>query len=136
MLKPIALKNESIAIIRAFSQRAVIGTVLKGTRKGDVAHLAPDITSVDGRARDACPSLVLFPRFISGSSFEAYEVAPEIAFAKLAFNSFNYANLGEIAFHAVADLVEKTKAFQIHYGRLEDVVAWIDEMFDSLPAEA
>jgi HprK-related kinase A len=136
MLKPIALKNHSISVIRSFSAAASLGPTFPGTRKGDVAHFPPDSGSVAARHEGARPAIVLFPKYITGAALDVRPMAPEVTFARLAFNSFNYGNLGELAFDAVADLVEKTKAYQIRYGRLEDAVAWIDVMFDSMPAEA
>ena len=53
MLKPVALKNRSIEVIREFSDQAVLGPVFPETRKGDVAPLAPDIASAEAVGRAA-----------------------------------------------------------------------------------
>lgn len=122
MLKPVALKNQSIELIREFSERACLGPTFVGTRKGDVAHLAPDANSVAALARPAQPALVIFPAYREGSSLKLEPQPKEQAFARLAFNSFNYALLGPVAFDAVADLAEHCPAYQLTYSRLEDAI--------------
>ena len=54
LLKPAALKNRSIDIIGG-QPGAVLGPVFAGTRKGDVAHFAPDRASVAARRRPVTP---------------------------------------------------------------------------------
>lgn len=125
MLKPVALKNQSIALIKAFSEKAYLGPTFAGTRKGDVAHLAPDGRSVEGLSQPARPALVIFPAYREGSALSLESQPKEQAFARLAFNSFNYALLGPVAFDAVADLAERCPAFQLTYSRLEDAIECI-----------
>lgn len=130
MLKPVALKNKSIEVIREFSSSAVIGPVFPKTRKGDVAHLAPDLTSVLARHESARPALVVFPQYRDGASLELTQLAPEHAFARLAFNSFNYALLGPVGFHAVADLVEACPAYALRYSRLDEAISCIRTLLE------
>lgn len=127
MLKPVALKNQSVEVIRAFSRKAVIGPLFTGTRKGDVAHLAPDDVSVDMVHRPARPGLVLFPEYESGAGLDARLLPGEEAFARLAFNSFNYHLLGPIGFEAVARVIESCPAFQLRYSRLDQATEWVRE---------
>ena len=130
MLKPVALKNRSIDVIREFSADAVLGPVFPETRKGDVAHLAPNTASVDAVAQPARPGLVLFPRYQAGAELALVPQPREQAFARLAFNSFNYALLGPVAFHAVADLAERCLAFELRYGSLDEAVARIRRLLE------
>ena len=67
MLKPIALKNESIDVIRRFSPQARLGPLFPKTRKGTVAHLAADADAVARRREPAVPGAVILPRWIQGS---------------------------------------------------------------------
>lgn len=122
MLKPVALKNQSIDVIRAFSADAVVGPTFHGTRKGDVAHLAPNDASVAARHVPAYPRVVIFPRYRAGAALRVERLAPEPSFARLAFNSFNYALLGSVSFNAVADVVKSCPAFEIEYGSLNEAV--------------
>lgn len=136
MLKPVALKNRSIEVIREFSAKAVLGPVFPETRKGDVAHLAPDAASADAVGRPARPALVLFPRYQAGAALELLPQPREQAFARLAFNSFNYALLGPVSFNAVADLAASCPAYELRYGNLEEAVRRIRELLDEAGALA
>ena len=131
MLKPVALKNQSIGVIRAFSAQACLGPVFAGTRKGDVAHLAPDRASVAARRRSARPALVIFPRYVEGAVLELRAQAPDLSFTRLAFNSFNYATLGRVSFEAVTALAAACPAYQLTYGRLDEAVACVRELLGS-----
>lgn len=128
LLKPVALKNQSIGVIRAFSSAARIGPTFTGTRKGDVAHLAPDPGSVALRHRPAVPAVILFPRYEIGADLLAQPMSATQAFARLAFNSFNYHLLGPDGFQTVADLVQQCPAFELRYGSLHDAIAEIDRL--------
>jgi HprK-related kinase A len=136
MLKPVALKNQSVEVIRAFSDEAVIGPLFTGTRKGDVAHLAPDDRSVDAVHRPAKPALVLFPVYDRGTRLETQHIAGEEAFARLAFNSFNYHLLGPIGFEAVAGVIESCAAYQLRYSELDRAIEWIRERLQTTETEA
>ena len=128
MLKPVALKNRSIDVIREFSPDAVIGPTFRGTRKGDVAHLAPDRASTAAVRQSARPVLVIFPRFSEGGRLELKPQPPEQAFSRLAFNSFNYALLGPLSFDAVADVAAGCPAYELAYGKLDEAIRCIDEL--------
>ena len=136
MLKPVALKNRSIDVIRGFSPDAVIGPVFCGTRKGDVAHLAPDAASAAATGRNARPALVIFPRFVAGGRLQLKPQPPEQAFSRLAFNSFNYALLGPVSFHAVADVAATCPAFELSYGSLDEAIHCLDDLLDDARGEA
>lgn len=128
MLKPVALKNRSIDVIRSFSDDAWLGPTFKATRKGDVAHLAPDEASVSAVRQPAKPALVIFPKYEAGAELSLKPQAPEQAFARLAFNSFNYALLGPISFAAVADVAASCPAYELRYSRLEDAVRCLQDL--------
>ena len=128
MLKPVALKNQSIGVISAFSANARLGPVFTGTRKGDVAHLAPDAASVAAVRRPARPALVLFPAYREGAPLRLTPKTPDQAFVRLAFNSFNYQLLGPVSFEAVASLAESCPAYELVYGRLDEAVACVHEL--------
>lgn len=128
MLKPVALKNRSIDVIRAYTDEAILGPVYGGTRKGDVVHLAPDEASVDARRLPARPRLVLFPRFREGAALTTRRLPSEEAFARLAFNSFNYGLLGRISFHAVVDVIDSCSAYELEYSRLDEAIECLRAM--------
>lgn len=135
MLKPVALKNQSVEVIRAFSDQAVIGPLFPGTRKGDVAHLAPNEASADAIHRPARPALVIFPSFEAGAALDSRRLPGEDAFAHLAFNSFNYHLLGAIGFEAVADVIAACPAYALRYSDLDAAIGQIDRLLDEANAE-
>jgi HprK-related kinase A len=128
LVRPVALKNESIGVIAHFAPQALLGPVFRKTRKGDVAHLAPDRASVDARTQPAQPTLILFPQFRRGAATEVEPVSEAIAFVKLSGNSFNYELLGERAFDAVVRLVRGCRCYRLTYGELDEAVAMVDEL--------
>jgi HprK-related kinase A len=130
MLKPVALKNQSVELIREFSPDAVIGPLFTGTHKGDVAHLAPNDVSVDAIHRPAPPALVLFPEYRPDASLSVQRLPDEEAFARLAFNSFNYHLLGPIGFEAVANVIESCPAYKLRYSDLDQAIEGIGELLD------
>lgn len=136
MLKPVALKNQSVEVIRAFSEQAVLGPLFLGTRKGDVAHLAPDEASADAMHRPARPTLVIFPSFEPGAALDSRRLTREDAFAHLAFNSFNYHLLGPIGFEAVANVIAACPAYRVRYSNLDAAISHIDTLLDEADAKA
>lgn len=123
LVKPVALKNASIEVIARDFPAARLGPRCPGTRKGTVAHLAPDAASVAARHLAASPALVVFPRFSAGSPTCVEAQPKSLAFRRLAFNSFNYALLGPAGFRAVTALVERTPACALTFGDAGDAAA-------------
>lgn len=125
MLKPVALKNESIAVIRRFAPEARIGPEFPRTRKGTVAHLAADADAVHRRHQPAQPGAIVLPRWQAGSPTTWRELQPQTAFSALAFNAFNYQVLGEQGFDAVVRIARRCPAWELVYSDLEDAVSTI-----------
>jgi HprK-related kinase A len=128
MLRPIALKNDSIDVIRAYAPNAVLGPVYPKTRKGSVAHLAPDAVSVLRRKEAARPVLILFPRFERGSPVMLERMPESRAFSRVSVNSFNYGLLGPDAFEAVGRLIDTCDAYRFQYGDLNEAIEVIDDL--------
>lgn len=128
LVRPTALKNESIDIIRRFAPDAVIGPSFPKTRKGTVAHLAPNAESVVDRAAPARAALILFPNFTRGADIALEPIPKSRAFLKLSTNSFNYELLGPDAFDAVTKLVTACECFRFRFSDLEEAAAKIAEL--------
>jgi HprK-related kinase A len=133
MLRPIALKNESIDLIARLRPDAALGPVFAGTRKGDVAHLGPDEESVEQRHVPAAVRLIVFPRFQAGAATALEPITRARAFAKLAVNSFNYEVLGSAAFDAVGRLIARCDCYRLSYGNLAEAVSSIGELLADVP---
>lgn len=129
MVRPAPLKNQSIAVIRAYPN-AVLGPFFPGTRKGDVAHFVPDHSSVLDRHTRATPKLIVFPRFQADAAVSIRPLEPADAAMRLGMNSFNYQALGPVGFTAVTRLAERVPAFELHYGALAEALAHIDHLFE------
>lgn len=136
MLRPVALKNASIDVIRAFAPEAVMGPRFPKTHKGTVAHLAPLAEHVEARHRPASPALVIFPRFDASAGVELEAVPRARAFARLAVNSFNYDALGPDGFDALTALVQASTCWTLRYGDLEGAVRAIGELLDRCADQA
>lgn len=126
--RPIALKNESIDIIRAFAPEARIGPSTHGTRKGTVAHVIPDVESVL-RQRETSPAgLIVFPRWSRGARTEMKRLPRSESFMLLATNAFNYELLGESGFTTLLELVSHAECYRLVYSDLEDAVTELNRL--------
>ena len=124
------LKNESIAVIRAFAPEAFLGPEIAGTRKGTIAHVRPPLPSIERAAELATARWIVFPRWEAGATMSLRELVPAEAFMRLATNAFNYELLGETAFVAVRDLVQMSRCYRLVYSDLEEAVSCLNEMAD------
>jgi HprK-related kinase A len=128
--RPAALKNESIAVMRAFAPDAVMGPVFSGTRKGDVAHLRVPRDSVRQSERRLRVAAVVFPDFTAGAGVSLKPLGTANAFLKLAHNAFNYEETGEAGFRAVAAIVRSAPSRILTYGNLDDAHSALDDLLE------
>jgi HprK-related kinase A len=133
MLRPLALKNESIDVIARFAPNAVIGPRFPKTRKGTVAHLAPLPSHVDARHVAAAPGFVVFPRYDRTAGVELTPVPKASAFARLSVNSFNFHSVGPEGFDALAQIVEESSCWQLRYSDLDGAIASLRSLVDTAP---
>lgn len=129
LLKPVALKNASIEVIRHFEPAAVFGPSFPNTRKGTVAHMAAPADAVDRRHQSALPGAFLFPKWQAGSRTVVEPMAPHDVFSAVAFNAFNYGVLGASAFDAAVDLARRCPGWRLVYSDLGDAVERLDELW-------
>lgn len=128
LLRPVALKNASIDVIRHFAPDAVIGPAFEKTRKGNVAHLAPAREAVCRVHEPASPALVIFPQYDADTPLLVEPVMKSRAFAKLAVNSFNYEVLGRAGFDAVARLLDQSDCYRLIYSDLDRATETLTSM--------
>jgi HprK-related kinase A len=129
LLKPVALKNESIAVIRRFAPDAPLGPVFEKTRKGTVAHLAADAPAVHRRHAPALPGAFVLPQWQAGAALRLEPVDAHALFGALAFNAFNYRVLGATGYDAVVRLVHAARGWRLVYGALDDALAALDALW-------
>jgi len=111
--RPVSLKNESIAQVRAAWPAARFGPELAGTPKGTIRHLAAPADAIARMDEPARPALILFPRF--GAAPALRPVPPAEAFVRLTEASTNYVALGEAGFRALTRLVREVPAVALDY---------------------
>ncbi|MBF0381920.1 MAG: HprK-related kinase A [Magnetococcales bacterium] len=126
--RPVALKNQSIEIIRDFSKDALLGPDFSKTRKGTVAHMRPPDASIKLMEQPARPTWVVSPSYQEGQSAILEQIPKEHAFLLVAANAFNYETLGDNAFKAVARVVRESTIFNFRYSNLEEAVATLEMM--------
>lgn len=136
LLKPVALKNESIGVISDWSPQAVIGPRFPNTRKGTVAHLAAQAEAVRRVHEPALCGAVVLPRFSAGSTTHWARVGPETVFRALAFNAFNYALMAEDGFSAVVRVAQQCPAWELTYGDLDHAVSTLENEWPAVAAAA
>ncbi|MBV5310280.1 HprK-related kinase A [Chromatium okenii] len=124
----ISLKNQSIDVIRAFAPSAHLSPSFYGTHKGTVAHVRPPLNSIVRMNEPVKPSLIIFPRWQSGALLNLESIPKDRAFMLLATNAFNYEVLGELAFNAVAKIVQNCDSYSLVYSDLTQAVQAIDEL--------
>ncbi|MBF0447530.1 MAG: HprK-related kinase A [Magnetococcales bacterium] len=129
--RPVALKNQSIEIIREFDAQAVLGPEFPKTRKGTVSHLKPPGDSVEKMSELARPGWVIFPHYQEGQRPILERVPPEYAFLRVAANAFNYETLGGAGFNAVGRIVRGCELFDFRYGNLADAVETVENLLAS-----
>ncbi|HNP37177.1 MAG TPA: HprK-related kinase A [Woeseiaceae bacterium] len=125
--RPLALKNESISVIRGFSANANLGPEIPGTRKGTVAHLRPPGDSIL-RSEDAAPvRWLVFPEWRPDTPCALIELPKQEGFMHLATNAFNYELLGESGYNAVATLIGTASCHRFVYSDLNEAVALLTD---------
>jgi HprK-related kinase A len=126
--RPMALKNQSINVIRAFAPEAHVGPKIPNTRKGTVAHVRPPSDSVDRQPETAPVGHVVFPRWEADASLSLEPLSKQDGFMMLAMNAFNYELLGETGFRTACDVVAASSCHRLVYSDLDDAVTCLDHL--------
>jgi HprK-related kinase A len=129
--RPMPLKNESIAVLRAFAPDAELGPTIPNTRKGTIAHVKVPAACIRDAARPAAVRWIVFPQWTAGADLMFEEVSKADAFLMLATNAFNYEMLGEGAYTAVRQLVTAAKCYRLVYSDLARAVPMLNELVDN-----
>ena len=129
----VALKNESIAVIRDFAPDAVLGPEYPKTRKGTVCHLRPPTESIARDQELAQPRWIVFPQFKAGAAMSLRPMPRTEAFVTLSGHSFNYDLIGLRGFETLAHLIDSCECYRFEYGGdLEQAVAQLNALADGL----
>lgn len=128
LVRPISLKNASIAVIGRFAPEMLIGPTVHDTLKGSVAHVKPPIDSVRQQADPAKPRWVVTPRYAAGQPACLQPLAKGRTFIQLADSAFNYELHGRQGFDVIGDLVASCDCYEFSYSDLDEAVAIFDDM--------
>ena len=126
--RPMALKNESIAVLRSFAPEAVIGPSTQNTRKGTVAHVKPPADSVYRQHVPAPARWVVFPRWEPRAGLSLEPLSTVESFMMLAMNAFNYELLGEAAFRTVRTVIKHSDCYRLVYSDLDEAAARLEQL--------
>lgn len=129
--RPISLKNDAIAVMKAALPNAHFGPLQARTAKGDICHLVPDAAAITAMSVPAPPALILFPSF--GRVRDVRPVGQGEVFVRLTQASTNYVALGEAGFDALTRLVTRVPACAIDYPDTDTALALVDQLWHDLP---
>lgn len=127
LFRPVCLKNDSIDLVKHWFPHSVFTDVCRDTQKGDVAHLKVSKWHEYQQFKPVDIVAIVFPKYVKDKNLTIYQLNQIEAFETLSLNSFNYGVLGEAGFSAVTNLVSKAALFEIEYGSLVDVEAFLLE---------
>ena len=128
MPRPISLKNESIAVMRAFAPEARLGPSFEGTAKGTVAHVVPAEHHIVAADQCAPPGWLVFPSWERDAPLELDPISRMTAFMQLASNAFNYELRGEDAFRTIAHITRECGLYSLRYSDLDSAVDALAEL--------
>ena len=125
----VALKNESIDIIRQHAPEAIIGPSFPGTAKGTVAHVCPPAPHVARMHETATPKLIVFPCYVRDRDTELIADTKPRTFVELTKHAFNYILRGHSAFESTTRLVDEVDSYRLIYSDLLEAKKAIDDVF-------
>ena len=132
LARPIALKNNSIQVIRNIVPQTDFGPECRDTMKGTIVHMRPPTESVLRVDCRALPGWIVFPKFKSNCTVTARPLSKAQTFMRFAASSFNYTVLGLEGFEVLSKVIDIADCYDLEYTNLDDAIVW----FDSLePAE-
>lgn len=126
-VRPICLKNQSIALAKQWFQDAAFSSIAKDTHKGDVVHLAAPVHHSSDLIRPAQIKAIVFPKFVANAQLEIVQLNQAQAMHQLADNAFNYSVLGDKGFNTLIGVVERSACFVITYSDVQDVQAFLEQ---------
>jgi HprK-related kinase A len=126
--RPISLKNESIARMKALFPDGVFVGPFEETPKGTLAYLAAPGSAIENDRVPANVRAFVFPTFSKDAALEADEWPKAAGFGKLSMYSVNYTLLGRPGFEALGDLVDRCPIKAITYSSLDDAIAFVESV--------
>jgi HprK-related kinase A len=126
--RPISLKGQSIDLIRRLAPEFRVGSSFLTAAKGTVAHLQPPAESVRRMDDAAAPTWIVFPTYQADAPTHLNPLPRARAFFRLADCSLNYEVLGRRGFETVSSLIDRSDAYDLTYGKLEEGLELLDAL--------
>jgi len=123
--RPVALKDESIGLIRAWAPDTYLGQEVDNNEGERVAYMRPPVDSVND-VTTVLPGWIVIPRFAAGAGVTVDPMSRARALMHLADNSFNYNFHGSQGFDSLAAIADRAPCCTLHYSDLEAGVRAVD----------
>ena len=128
LARPVSLKNQSLAVIRAFEPGAEFSAVTHDTMKGAVCHMKIPKHHLDRISESANPGWVVFPKYVAGAPARLTPRSRASSMLELGRNAFNYTLLGRTGFDTLADVIDASDCHDFEYGSLDDAITVFDAL--------
>ena len=126
--RPVALKEGSIALLRAFAPEAYFGPALTNNEGQRVAYMQPPGSSVTASQQRSPAGLVVIPQYVADAATAATPMSPARTVLHLAANSFNYNLHGRVGFERLVAIADAAPAVTLRYSQLEEGVAAVERL--------
>ena len=128
LVRPVSLKNQSVDVITTRYPNVEVGSFVKKTSKGDVAHIRPLKHWFDANNVKASPRWIVFPKYVKDSSTIIEPIVKSKGMLQLISNSFNYSELGEQGFESATKLAQRCDFYALTYSELDEALAFFNEL--------
>lgn len=128
LARPVSLKNQSIDVIQSCFPWAYLGSIIRNTAKGSIAHMRPPTASVHLVDIPAKPAAIVFPQYKYGAEPNLCDLLKGDSFLKTARNCFNYNVLGGIGFDLLANLIDRTDSYEFEYHDINDALNVFEQL--------
>jgi HprK-related kinase A len=128
-VRPISLKNRSIAVLNQRYGQNIVQSVVPDTFKGTIGYLPPTDESWQLMRQPVQPCYVIFPKYNAAvTATEFSGIAQSQLFMQLAVNCFNYTVLAEIGFATLGQLVKQVVGIRLEYADTDEALRLISEL--------
>lgn len=127
-VRPVAIKNNSIAVLQNMFPDAQRSRIYPETIKGAIQYLAPTASSWKHAETRCRASMVIFPKFQTDSGLKLTKLSEADLFNRLLRNCFNYDVFGERSFTATCNWLDGLTAVDLVYSDSDAVLRWLDNL--------
>ena len=130
--RPVALKQRSIDLIRAWDPDAFFGPSLVNNEGQTVAYVRPPAASVEESGRRCAAGLIVIPQYADGVEATVSPLTRARTVLHLADNSFNYNLHGRQGFERLADIADAAPCVTLRYSDLPSGIDIVNRLSDQV----